>query len=76
MKWLLIYLAMVYTVACADDVGDKSHKPYQRVIRAIIWPLTITSWFRSQNVRLHRLLNILWTVLIAGWFLSLMVDRL
>lgn len=76
MKWSLMYLAMVYIVACADDVGDKTHSLRQRVFRAAVWPLTLTSWFRSQNIRLHRLLNILWAILITGWLLSLMADRL
>lgn len=69
-----MYAAMAYITACADD-ADKTHSPLQRVARVVAWPLTITSWFRSQNQRLHRLLNILWTVLIAGWLLSLIADK-
>lgn len=78
MKFLFIYLAMVYVVACADDVkepGD-SHPKLNRIIRAAGWPLTLTSWFRTQNIRIHRTLNILWTLLIGSWFLSLIWDRL
>ena len=76
MKWLAMYAAMLYIVACADDLDDKAHSKAQRLYRAAVWPLTITSWFRTQNVRLHRLLNILWAILIMGWLLSLMADRL
>lgn len=72
----IIYLAILYIVACADDCGDNCHTTNQRIARAIFWPLTVTSWFRTQNIRLHRLLNILWTVLIAGWFISLLADRI
>lgn len=78
MKFGLMYAAMLYIVACADDVkepGD-THPWLHRVLRAVVWPLTVTSWFRTQNGRLHRLLNILWTVLISGWLLSLMADKL
>jgi hypothetical protein len=76
MKYLIMYLAMVYIVACADHTGEDEHTVEQRIVRAAFWPVTLTSWFSSQNGRLHRLLNILWCVLIAGWFLSLMADRL
>lgn len=78
MKFLLMYAAMIYIIACADDVkepGD-SHPKLNRFIRAIIWPVTLTSWFRTQNCRLHRVLNILWTLLIGGWLLSLIADKL
>jgi hypothetical protein len=73
-----MYAAMIYIIACADDIkepGD-THPWLHRVLRAVTWPLTVTSWFRTQNGRLHRLLNILWTVLIAGWLLSLLADKL
>ena len=78
MKYPLIYLAMIYVVGCADDVTDHgdNYTIKQRVQRAIFWPLTLTNWFRTQNIRLHRTLNILWTLLICGWFLSLLMDRL
>lgn len=76
MKFIVMYAMMLFIIACADDTGDESHTIIQRVLRALFWPLTLTSFFRSQNIRLHRLLNILWCVLIAGWFLSLMADRL
>lgn len=72
-----MYLSLMYIVFCADDVenGDV-HTIGQKIGRVILWPLTITSWFRCQNIRLHRMLNILWCVLIIGWFLSLMSDKL
>lgn len=78
MKYILLYLAMIYVVSCADDVTDHGdgHTIMQRIQRSIFWPVTLTNWFRTQNIRLHRTLNILWTLLIAGWFLSLMSDRL
>lgn len=76
MKYVIINLVIMYIVACADDVGDDAHNIQQKILRAVFWPLTITSWFRSQNGRLHRALNILWLLLIGGWLISLMVDRL
>jgi hypothetical protein len=74
MKWVLMDLVVMYIVACAD--GIDSHTKGQRIVRALCWPVTLTNWFRFQPHQLHRLLNILWTVLIAGWFFSLLVDRL
>lgn len=78
MKFFVMYLVMLFVVACADSVDDHndSHEPEWRVIRAIFWPLTMTSWFITGNQRLHRLLNILWALLISGWLLSLLSDRL
>lgn len=78
MKWFIMYFVICYTVACADDIADygDNHTIFQRVLRALFWPLTCTSWFRSQNGRLHRLLNIGWVLLVFGWLLSLMADRL
>jgi len=71
-------LLVTYIVACADSVDDRgdSHSTKQRLVRATLWPITLTGWFVTQNSRLPRLLNILWTVLIAGWLLSLVADRL
>lgn len=78
LKYFLMYTIFSYIIACADDVNDSGndHSKKQRILRIIFWPLTVTSFFRSQNIRLHRLLNILWCVLIAGWLLSLMADKL
>lgn len=77
MKFFLMYLVLVYVVACADDVREPGdyHPLLHRIFRAVAWPVTITSWFCSQGVRLNRLLNILWTLLIIGWSLSLIADR-
>lgn len=76
MKFVVMNLAITYIVACADDEQDGEHTLLQRFIRAIFWPLTVTSWFRCQNGRFHKLLNILWAVLIAGWLLGFISDRL
>lgn len=77
MKYFLMYFVLLFIVACADsdcDYGD-NHSFTQKIIRAVFWPITITSWFKSQNGRMHRLLNILWCMLIGGWLLSLISDR-
>lgn len=72
-----MYSAMIYVIACADNVKEpgNTHPRLKRLIRAILWPATLTSWFQTQNIRLHRVLNILWTLLIGGWLLSLMADK-
>lgn len=71
-------LLIMYVIFCADDVNEPgdSHTLIERIGRTILWPFTITEWFRTNNQRLHRLLTILWTILISGWLLSLMADRL
>lgn len=78
MKWFWMNLLIMYVIFCADDVNEPgdSHSFLERIGRMILWPLTITEWFRTNNQRLHRLLTILWTILISGWLLSLMADRL
>lgn len=76
MKYTLIYIALFYVVACADSVEGDQHSPIHRFYRALFWPWTVTNWFTSQNCRLHRLLNILWVLLVSGWLISLMADRL
>lgn len=76
MKYLIIYAIFAFLVSCADDTGDEQHSASQRIARAIFWPVTLRSWFISQNGRLHRLLTIMWIVLIGGWFASLLSDRL
>lgn len=78
MKWFWLNLLVMYVIACADDVDDPddTHTRPERIARVILWPRTITEWFRTGNQRLHRLLTILWTILISGWLLSLMADRL
>lgn len=78
MKWFWMNLLIMYVIFCADDVNEPgdSHSSLERIGRTIFWPLTITEWFRTNNQRLHRLLTILWTILISGWLLSLMADRL
>lgn len=75
IKFLIIDAIMMYIVACSDINGD-THTPGQRVARALFWPITLTSWFINQPAKLHRLLNILWILLISGWFVSLIWDRL
>lgn len=74
-KYLVMYFAMAYIVACADDAGDDEHSLEHRIVRAAFWPITVTNWFRHQGIRLNRMLTILWIVLISGWFLSLIADR-
>jgi hypothetical protein len=75
MKFILMYSIVIYIVSCADD-DDGSHNLLQRIVRSVLWPITITSWFRSGNERLHRMLTILWCILILGWLLSLIYDRI
>lgn len=74
-QYVIMYTVMALIVFCADDLDDGSHTIIQRVFRTLFFPLTIFSWFRTGNIRLHRLLTILWTMLISGWLMSLIADR-
>lgn len=75
MKFILIYAIMAFLVHCADDIGN-GHTTEQRLTRAAFWPITLQSWFRKHPQQLHRLLLIMWVVLISGWAVTLLLDRL
>ena len=75
MKYVIMHLVMVYIVACADYVDDPPLSVNQRILRAFLWPITLTGWFTTHSIKLHRTLTILWIFLIAGWLLSLVADR-
>lgn len=74
MEFAIVYAVLAFLVHCADARGE--HGPEQKLVRALFWPLTLTSWFRTQAQQLHFLLTILWTMLIAGWFITLILDRI
>lgn len=77
MKWLVMNVFITYLVSAADSSGqDQGHITLQKILRAVFWPITLNSWARTGNDRLHRLLTLLWVCLTAGWILSLMADRL
>jgi hypothetical protein len=76
MKWVVMNTVITYAVACADfNEYDDSHTKPWKVMRAVFWPITVTCWLRSQSIRTHRLLTIMWILLISGWLLSLVADR-
>lgn len=77
MKWLAINLTIMYMVSRADSSGqDQGHTIIQKIFRAVLWPITVDSWFRTGNERLHRLLTLSWLFITVGWLMSLMADRL
>lgn len=77
MKWAVFYCVLVYVVFCADATPTwlDPHTFRQRVVRAAVWPWTVTCWFKAQNSRLFRMLHIMWVLTITSWFLTLLNDR-
>ena len=74
---LLVEAVAAFIVACADAVGDDTHTPWERVVRAVFWPPTLWVWFTRRDLpKLARFGAIVWLLLTAGWLLSLESDRL
>jgi hypothetical protein len=78
MFWLLVEAVLAFIVGCADSVGEEMPRPaLQRVLRALLWPLTVWVWFTHRSVpKLARLGAIVWLLLTGGWLLALQFDRL
>lgn len=78
MFLLFIEALMAFVVYCADGVGEEEGRdPVERVLRALVWPVTVWVWFTHRTIpKLTRLGAIVWLMLTAGWLLSLQSDRL
>jgi hypothetical protein len=76
--WMLLQLTVAFVVFCADSIGDDPRRSLvQRVIRAILWPVTLTRWFTNRNLaKLARFGAIIWLLLTSGWLLSLEHDHI
>ena len=75
---LLVEALLAFIVACADGVGeDERRDPAERVVRAVLWPVTVWMWFTRRSIpKLTRFGAIVWLMLTAGWLLALQADHL
>ncbi len=75
--WVVAEMTLAFVVLCADSVGDERRRPVERLARALLWMVTLTTWFTHRNVvKLGRFGAVVWFLVITGWLLSLEYDRL
>ena len=74
----LVELTVAFIVFCADSVGEDPRRPVvQRLVRAVLWPITLTRWFTHRNLtKLARFGAVVWFLVTTGWLLSLERDRI
>jgi hypothetical protein len=74
---LLTEATLAFVVFCADSVGDERRSLGERVTRAVLWMVTLATWFTHRNVeKLGRFGAVVWFLVTTGWLLTLMYDRL
>jgi hypothetical protein len=74
---VLAEVTLAFVVFCADSVGEDDRPPAERLLRAVLWMVTLTRWFTHRNVtKLGRFGAVVWFLLTMGWLLSLEYDRL
>ena len=75
--WVLAEMTLGFVVFCADSVDDERRPPMQRLVRAILWMVTLTTWFTHRNVvKLGRFGAVVWFFVTTGWLLTLEYDRM
>ena len=75
--WLLVELTLAFIVFCADSVGEERRPRATRLVRALLWMVTLTTWFTHRSVvKLGRFAAAVWFLLTTGWLLSLAYDRI
>ena len=50
ISWVLAEVTLAFVVFCADSVGDEERGPLERLARAVLWMVTLTTWFTHRNV--------------------------
>ena len=74
---LVIELTLAFVVFCADSVDDEERRPVERLVRGLLWMVTLTRWFTHRNVvKLGRFGAVVWFLVTSGWLLSMEYDRL
>lgn len=77
IAWVLAEATLGFVVFCADSVGDDHRPPLERVVRAVLWMVTLTRWFTHRNVvKVGRFGAVVWFLVTTGWLLTLEYDRL
>lgn len=73
---LVIEVTLAFVVFCADSVGSEGRQPVERLVRAVLWMVTLTRWFTHRNVaKLGRFGAVVWFMVTSGWLLTLEHDR-
>lgn len=75
---VLVEATLAFVVFCADSVGDDHPRPpAERVLRAVLWMVTLTRWLTHRNLaKVGRFGAVVWFLVTAGWLLTLMHDRM
>jgi len=73
---LLVEVALAAVVLCADASGEEGRSWTERLVRALLWMVTLTRWLTHRNVpKLGRFAAIVWFLVTTGWLLTLEYDR-
>jgi hypothetical protein len=77
IAFVVIELTLAFIVFCADSVGDEERRPVERLTRALLWMVTLVTWFTHRNVvKLGRFGAVVWFMVTTGWLLTLIYDRM
>jgi hypothetical protein len=75
--WVLAEVTLGFIVFCADSVGEEERRPLERLVRAVLWMVTLTTWFTHRNAtKLGRFAAVVWFFVTTGWLLTLEYDRM
>lgn len=68
---------MGFVVYCVDALSaDLHNRPVRRFLRSVFWPLPLTGYFTDEDsVGLVTAALTVWVLLITGWLLGLLADR-
>lgn len=74
---VLAEVTMGFVVYCVDALSaDLENKPARRLLRSILWPGPIARYLRdNDSVALVHATVTVWVMLITGWLLGLLTDR-
>ncbi len=70
-------VTMGFVVYCVDALSaDLANKPGRRLLRSAFWPVPIVAYLRDDDsVALITASVTVWVMLITGWLLGLLADR-
>lgn len=77
ITWILAEATLAFVVFCADSVGEEDRTLSERIVRALLWMVTLTLWFTHRNLpKLGRFGAVVWFLVTTGWLLTLEYDRM
>jgi hypothetical protein len=75
-RLLLVELTLGFIVFCADSHTDARRRPCERLVRSVLWMITLGVWFTHRNLpKLGRFAAIVWFLVTTGWLITLEYDR-